>query len=440
MISRFLSAVCAFLFLGGGALTVRAQPAQGPPPDMSKYVTREEYERVLKRLDTVTTDLEKVKAQQAIPNASAKDTDEALEEVRGTVRDIQDQLKSVTPGTHQFLVTGFGFFGFEDHRGSASSFTAGVNPLILWKIGDRLIFETEFEVELAPKEEGGGTEFNMEIADLSYIVNDHLILGGGIFKTPLGIFNERLESKWINKLPDRPLPYDDERGIAQEATVGIFAKGAFDTRIGKFNYAVYGSNGPTLNTEGDNVGTLDFDNFVDENDNKAVGGRIGWLPACIPGFEVGYSAQFAKVNPPGFENVHAFTQAVDVSYLHICPQLKGQFDVRFEWVFSNVDKATYTINGAPSRFNNDRNAGYAQVAYRPTLVADKTIKNLEFVFRYDRLNVASNAPDGGFEQRYTFGLDYWLNTSTVLKTAYEVDDKEHGKNADAFFIQGAMGF
>src|SRR5205823_1874063 len=118
-------------------------------PNDSSYVTRDEYEKVLKRLDTLTSELEKVKnQQQTLPTASAKDTDAALEEVRGTVRDIQDQLKSVTPGTHQFLVTGFGFFGFEDHRGSSSSFTAGVNPLILWKIGDRLIFETEFEVEL----------------------------------------------------------------------------------------------------------------------------------------------------------------------------------------------------------------------------------------------------------------------------------------------------
>jgi len=422
-------AACAALLLV--ALSASAQ-------DDPRYVTRDEYDKVVKRLDTVTSELEAVKSRQSMPAASARDTDAALEEVRGTVRDIQDQLRAVEPGTHQFLVTGYGFAMFEDHRGSPSTFSAGVNPLILWKLNDRLLFETEFEVELKSKDDGGGTDFNMEIANLSYLVNDNLIIGGGLFKTPLGIFNERLESKWINKLPDRPLPYDDEVGIAQEASVGAFAKGAFQTRFGGFNYALYVSNGPSLNTDGDNPGTLDFDNNIDENDNKAVGGRVGWIP--LQYLELGYSVQFAKVNPPGFEDVHALTQAIDLSYVRTLAPINGQLDVRAEWVLSNVDKATYTVNNLPARFNNDRNAGYVQVAYRPTLVADKILKNLEYIFRYDRLNISRGAPGGGYEQRYTFGIDYWLNPSTVVKVAYEVDDRERGQNADAFFVQGAIGF
>ena len=436
MKQRLLSgaAIAAALCLSGRS---GAQPAPAPT-DSSKYVTREEYEKVVKRLDGVTSELEKVKAQQALPPASAKDTDEALEEVRNTVHDIQDQLKGMEAGTHQFLVTGYGFAQFEDHHGSNSTFSAGVNPLILWKIGDRLIFETEFEVEFKSKSDGGGTDFNMEIANLSYLVNDHLIVGGGLFKTPLGIFNERLESKWINKLPDRPLPYDDEKGIAQEASVGFFARGAFRTGVGDFNYAAYISNGPSLNTEGDNAGTLDFDNQIDENDNKAVGGRIGWIP--LQYLEIGYSIQWAKVNPSGFEDVHALTQALDLSYVRTYSQIKGQIDFRAEWVLSNVDKATYTIDSVPTRFNNDRNAGYVQIAYRPTQMEGRFLKNLEGIFRYDRLNVSKSAPDGGYEQRYTFGIDYWINPSTVVKIAYEVDDKQRGKNEDAFFMQGAIGF
>jgi len=185
---------------------VAATSAQTPPPDSSKFVTREEYEKVMKRLDNVTSELEKVKNTQSFPPASAKDTDAALEEVRGTVHDIQDQLHTMQSGNNQFLVTGFGFAMFENHDGSVSTFSAGVDPFILWKIGDHLIFESGFEVQLNSKEVGGGTDFGMEIANLSYIVNDNLTIGGGLFKTPLGIFNERLESKWVNKLPDRAPP------------------------------------------------------------------------------------------------------------------------------------------------------------------------------------------------------------------------------------------
>jgi hypothetical protein len=418
--------------------------AQTPPPpptnDAGNFVTREEYDRVVKRLDKVTTELEQVKQTQASypVNPTARDTDAALDEVRNTVHEIQDQLKTVTPGSHQFLVTGYGFAMFEDHRGSPSTFSAGVNPFFLWRINDRLLFEAEFEAEFNSKADGGGTNVNLEIANLSYLVNDHLILGGGLFKTPLGIFNERLESKWINKLPDRPLPYDDDRGIAQEATVGAFAKGAFRTGIGDFNYAAYVGNGPTLNTDGDAPGTLDFDNQIDENDNKALGGRIGWIPFQY--LELGYSIQWAKVNPPGFEGVHALTQALDLSYVRTFHDLKGTIDFRAEWVFSNVDTATFLVNNTPTRFNNDRNAGYVQLAYRPNLVESRILRNTEFIVRYDRLNVSKSAPDGGADQRYTFGIDYWLNASTVIKAAYEFDDRQQGTNADAFFLQGAIGF
>jgi hypothetical protein len=412
--------------------------AQNPRPD---YVTREEYEKLLKRFDAVTTELEQVKARQAVPanvNPTSRDTDAALEEVRQTVHDIQDQLKTVQPGTHQFTVTGFGFVQFEDHRGDPSTFSAGINPIFLFRIGDRLLFESELEIEFQSGDEGGGTEVNLETANLNLLVTDNLLIGGGRFKTPLGIFNDRLESKWINKLPDRPLPYADEVGIAQEASVGVYAKGAFHSPVGEFNYAVYVANGPSLNVDGDNPGSLDFDNLQDINDNKAVGGRIGWIP--FPYLELGYSAQFAKVNPPGFEDVHAFTQAVDLSYVRTLRLIKGQVDFRAEWVFSSVDKATYTIDNAPARFNNDRNAGYLQLAYRPTQVEGRFLKNTELVFRYDRLNVSKSAPNGGYEQRYTFGIDYWINPSTVVKIAYEVDDRQQGQSSDAFFIQAVMGF
>ena len=425
---HFVRVVTAALLLIAGT-AARGQPSGTGP------VSREDYDKLQARLERVEQQLAEKGKQPAF---TQEDVDRIVEEVEKDIKTNRDTTNALSLGAHQFLVTGYGFAQFEDHHGSTSTFSTGVNPLILWKLNDRLIFETEFEIQFNSKADGGGVDFALEIANLSYAVNDHLILGGGLFKTPLGIFNERLESKWINKLPDRPLPYDDERGIAQEASVGIFAKGAFRTRVGDVNYAAYVSNGPTLNTDGDNPGSLDFDNQIDENDNKAVGGRIGWIP--LQYLEIGYSIQWAKVNPSGFEDVHALTQAVDLSYVRTYSQIKGQIDFRVEWVLSNVDTATYSINDVPTRFNNDRNAGYIQIAYRPTQMEGRFLKNIEGIFRYDRLNVSKSAPNGGYEQRYTFGIDYWLNPSTVIKLAYEVDDKEKGQSSDAFYVQGAIGF
>jgi hypothetical protein len=61
------------------------------------------------------------------------------------------------------------------------------------------------------------------------------------------------------------------------------------------------------------------------------------------------------------------------------------------------------------------------------------------VGRYDRINISENAPDGGWDQRFTIGLDYWVTPSFVVKTAYEFDDPQHGERDDAFFVQAALG-
>src|SRR5439155_18363163 len=136
-----------------------------------------------------------------------------------------------------------------------------------------------------------------------------------------------------------PLPYSDEVGIAQESTVGAFLEGGMALGSPKINYEVWVGNGPSVITDDPaTAGQLNFDNFVDRNDNKAVGGRIGWLP--IPYLELGYSMAYAKVDPAHFgQSVHNLTQAVDLSYLRTYDQIKGQIDFRAEWVFSNTDKA-----------------------------------------------------------------------------------------------------
>ena len=60
--------------------------------------------------------------------------------------------------------------------------------------------------------------------------------------------------------------------------------------------------------------------------------------------------------------------------------------------------------------------------------------------RYDRLNQL-HTPVGFDEQRWSFGLDYWLTSSTVLKAAYELDNKDGGaRDQNAFMLQAVVGF
>jgi phosphate-selective porin len=428
--------LCAILCCALAGTMASAQPAD------DRYVTREEYERLVKRLDSVTTELATVKAQSLQQNtAPAKPTEEERNDIDVIVNEVRDSVSSIVPGDNRFVIAGYAFAGYDDHSHSQGTFNAGFNPIFLWKLTDRLSFESEVEIEVN-SDDGDQTEVNLEYADFTYVFNDLLTIGAGKFKVPMGIFNQRLESAWINKLPDRPLPYSDEVGIAQESSIGAFLEGGAALGSQKINYEVWVGNGPGLNTDDpETAGQLNFDNFSDNNDNKAVGGRIGWLP--IPYLELGYSIAYGLVNPHHFESVSNLTQAVDLSYVRTHDEIKGQIDFRIEWVLSQTDKATFDPTGelgfGPTRFNNDRNAGYVQLAYRPSQLDNKLLKNMEFVGRYDRLNVSENAPGGGWDQRFTIGLDYYVTPSFVVKTAYEFDDREHGDRDNAFMIQAAVG-
>jgi hypothetical protein len=94
------------------------------------------------------------------------------------------------------------------------------------------------------------------------------------------------------------------------------------------NYAFYVSNGPVLNTfDARTAGKLDFNSYTDNNDNKAVGGRVGFLP--VPGIEVGYGFDTSKPGFQGttFHDVQALVQSVDLEVTRDSDLLKGRINL-----------------------------------------------------------------------------------------------------------------
>jgi hypothetical protein len=409
--------------------------------DDNKYVTREEYEKLKK-------DLEALKTKQAKPDEKKKDD----QDLQQQIDDLEKQLKSVKaqaeeakPGWTKFVLTGFGFAGFEALSGQKSTFTAGFNPVFLWQPTDRLFFEAQLEVTL----QGTSTDVALEYATLSYLVNDYVTIGAGRFLTPFGIFNERLHQAWINKLPDKPFAFDDG-GIAPEGTVGIEVRGGFALgESSKLMYAAYVGNSPRLETQTTEAGILFDDNLQDFKNPKAGGGRLGFLP--IPELEIGYSVLAGRVgdNVPGLTNIaNMVMHGPDLSYVRDSELLQGTLTVYGQWVWSKVSRVIYDPTGAlgfgPSNFANYRSGGFLQVSYRPSKVDFLFFKNLEAVVRYDLLNRPSQAPDGVDDRRWTVGLDYWITPSAVVKLAYEWDRKDDparvAVDANGVVMQFAMGF
>ncbi|HEY2588589.1 MAG TPA: hypothetical protein VGI81_22800, partial [Tepidisphaeraceae bacterium] len=352
------------------------------------------------------------------PSAGAGDaapvTRAEFEDLQAQMLKLEEKVHSTLPGTEHVVIVGDGSVTYTNlQKASApSSFNAVVSPRILWEPTDRLLVTAAFDLAFATDNTGASSSsVDVSIAEASIVVNDYLMVGGGLFVVPFGQYHNHFDPPWIEKLADAPLPFGDN-GIAPSSEVGIFAHGAAPLAFlrapfssPKIVYDAYLANGPQLITNDPAAaGMLNFDDFTDLNNGKAVGGRIGFLP--FPSMEFGYSFQYSQAAPPGFHKTNVLLQAADLNWVQLVRPLGGVFTTRAEWVWSNVENVTYDPTGklgfGPLNFGNYRTGGYAELAYRPTLSSNRIIRNLEFIFRYDNLRSPLNSPSGQYEQRYEF--------------------------------------
>jgi hypothetical protein len=465
--------------LAAGSIVCAARAADPPPAGPAPagqtppggYVTREEYDKLKSGYDEMRQELNEIKQERAAEKAAATAaaanaaksstttsapaggggagagenqavTQEDLQEIRDNYKRVMEDIEHYKPGQSTVAIHGDASVGFSTQRKENSTFFAGVSPLILFQPTDYILIETAFDLSTSTDPDANSsTSIDLTIANISFLLNDALAVGAGEFIVPFGVYHNHFDPPWINKFPDDPLPFGDNP-IAPNSEVGVFARGAIPISSTKLTYDVYASNGPNLIVNDPNAaGSLNFDNFTDLNNNKAFGGRIGFLPA--PNIEFGYSIESSKVNPNKFEDVHALLQAVDFNWRQDVPALAGLFDTRAEWVWSNTDQATYDPDGSmgfgPIRFSGYRTGGYVQLCYRPTHADYKLLRDFELVSRYDMLRTPTSAPGGNTEQRATVGLDYWVTPAIVIKGAYEFDFKKVGPSQNSLLFQVGIG-
>src|SRR5256885_11294834 len=441
-------AFVALICLSSPSATM-AQDTAPSPPD-SGYVSRAEYDKLKAEHEAMKQELDALKAtvQQltAAPAAAPAEgkqvvtempSQAATEELRQEVETLKTQVKETFPGSTKFLLAGYGTAGFTARSGEDPFFDAAFNGIFLWKFTDRLFFEGELELEFEDQE----TTINLEVAQAAYLLNDYMTIGLGRYLNPMDFFVERQHMNWVNKLPDKPLAVYD--GLLPESELGGQLRGVIPIGPTKLEYVGFIANAPGLITESDDfteIGMLDFDIDPTPGGHVAVGGHLGFIP--IPQIEIGYGIQRSKVGPRD-QAVTAVLQSADFNYVQDSTLLKGLINFRAQWVWSHVGNFVYDPDGSqgfgPLEFNNNRNGGYVELAYRPTHIDNDILKNFEGVFRYDRLNQL-HTPVGFDEQRWTFGLNYWLTPSTVIKAAYEVDDKNGGgRDQKTFLVQGGGG-
>lgn len=359
-----------------------------------------------------------------------------------------------TPSKTQFMIRGYGHTGlnFMNAEGEKESSYVGsaFAPIFLFKHSDRLMFEAELEFVL----ENNELEVGLEYADVMYVLNKNMTVRAGKFLLPFGTFMERLHPAWINRLPTRPLGFGHD-GIAPSSGIGIELRGAFDLGGPKLNYSVYSTNGPRLkdgSEEPEEAGMLLFQNFEDNNNSKAFGGRLGILPFADSSTEFGFSAY--STNGVGetdseYEDVGAFLYAIDFSFVKQVPEIKGFIDVKGQYNNSNIDDATFIETHEDGdeeeyTFDNKSNSFYAQLSYRPTMANSDFLKKLEVVGRFSNFNAPEGAEWEEQSEQYAFGLNYWLTWRSVIKVAYQTTDSvgghDGGGTVNGFYIHWAIGF
>lgn len=376
-----------------------------------------------------------------------------------TLSTVQAQHNTNTPkqnsefhglsGVTKNVIIGYAYSDFiiSPNSDIKTNFTrVGFSPTMIWQLGDKLFFESQVEFYT----DSGNVNTRVEYAKLSVIVNKYMTLGMGKILTPFGLYTERIEAPFIEKLPNAPLffkHYENSPNIGPICPeMGLDLRGGFQIGDAKMNYVLYVSNGAKLidgKKETHLAGALNYENFFDNNSNKAFGGRIGYLPLSNSTLELGGSWNFCK---PGdvnsiYSNVHAKAYSLDITYHKTMKPIKSMIDFKAQINFLNIDKASYINEGGETyEFNNHSQIYYLRFSLRPTQLHNKYLRRTELIARYNSAQLAHNALWGGNYQRVDVGLSYWMSLRTGLRIAFEKGEEAHGVKTEAILVRFVTGF
>lgn len=337
----------------------------------------------------------------------------------------QDGGQRIVPTTN-FVATGYGTTGYvyRTDGENENEFTASFNPIFLYQFQDKILFEAEFEFAL----QGGVTETGLEYAQVDYIANDNLVLVGGKFLLPFGVFGERLHTTWINKFPTSPpifghhvSEFGAEPIIPVLSGIGVMARAT--ARPGPVSVTLNGyvTNGPAAEEGTEEIPELEFpSSSSDNNTNKMLGGR---LDVALPGT--------AEVNVSFFTSDYDENDVLDLTGWNVAGEYHySRLSLRGEYI--QLRQEIETFDGFPTV---RRHGLYAQASYR--------VGDWEPVFRWTSL--FDTTVDGVLEEQGAYqagiGLDYWLSPSAAIMAGYEINreqDVELGN--DRIVVHVAFGF
>jgi len=327
---------------------------------------------------------------------------------------------------------------------------ANFSAIFLYQLSDKLFVESELEVGTGE----GSVEIGLEHANLIWMMGKNIAFHAGRFVPHFGMFRGRLAEGFISRFASNPVGFGDG-GIGPMEAVGFGFQGGFALGDSKMNYDLWVSDGPQLLTDEENAGQFEYEAYTDNNKNKAVGGRLGFLPFSNSSLELGFSYESAMktgTQYSEFEDIAVNAIAVDLNFYHQIKPLKSTLRLTGEYKSQMVDNVDYTFpvpddtTGAVTvmHFDNSANTYYGMLSIRPTGSENKVLRNLEIAFRYSSYTTPDGAPWAYYNtegknvalNQTAVSLCYWLKWNCVAKLCWQKQDGV----TDQTFVQLYYGF
>ncbi|WP_373048180.1 hypothetical protein [Vulgatibacter sp.] len=330
-------------------------------------------------------------------------------------------------GEHDFVVPEEGVSTFRNHR---------YVVFIYSQISERISTATEVEFEWAgsPLKRDGVLTFGEVLLEFSVVdleIAEWLVFRAGVILVPVGSYNLRHDAP-AQELPDRPIAYTTiVPSTWFESGVGFL--GEFDLGAGmKLNYELYAINGLDARiTDGLGFRGARGSNLEDNNDDKAIVGRVAFLPLLnlelgLSGYTGAYDQLNNRVN---MVNGDVFWRV-------------GPLDLHGEVVYAAVDEGFVQgfPDGSPANTRDRVPEGmfgyYAQADYRfriepffRALPDEWTEGHFTASLRYEEKDTDTDFVTAeGDAARLTLGLNFRPLPPYVIKNAFYF--QENGAGGD----------
>ncbi len=277
------------------------------------------------------------------------------------------------------------------------------NLIMIGNIYKDLFAAIEVEYEHA------GEEIKLEYGYFGYTGFGNVRIMAGKFIVPFGRFNKDLHATFINKMPDRPLGFSQVFPQTY-SDVGLWVSGTVPAgRNGvRFVYDAFAVNGLMGDDGGSIRGGRDNDREKrtgERDDNKAVGGRLGF-EFGPQGLDFGGSIYRGNFSNDAAVKLDLTLVGFDAAFR------TAGFEARGEIVHANQETT------APG--NLSKTGGYGQVSY---LVTPK----VEPVVRYSMRNMPGLDSD---QRRFSVGVSYYLAAASSIRLAYHFNMEKDGFKTD----------